>query len=173
MAVRPGRSIPLKFILQSLHSSGKKSSHWGRSDFCPRAGLEEIPKLMRNWGLVRYAQREDAWEETEEERVLGREVDLKLTEGKGFGGRGLALFLSGHAWRLQPLSKKSEKNLTIRPNSQPAISSAPGNPKKNYLTCPVLDGRSETGPAGGTGVPWWRNRGRELDEGMDLGTGLS
>ena len=61
-----------KFILQSLHSLGLRTKSLGGAlTFVHGQASEEIPKLMRSWGAERcYAQREDAWEETEEEKAL-------------------------------------------------------------------------------------------------------
>ena len=68
-----------------------------------------------------------------------------------------------------PFRRKVEKNLTIRPElPKPLNIKCSWNPKKNFPTCPILMGAFETGFAGGSGLPGRGNRGRELDEGMDL-----
>ena len=107
-----------KFILQSLHSLGLRTKSLGGAlTFVHGQASKEIPKLMRSWGAERcYAQREDAWEETEEEKALSRQIDLRLTEGKGLlAEEDLPFCLRDMPGVFSPFRRKVEKNLTIRP----------------------------------------------------------
>lgn len=117
---QPGRIGPYraKFILQSLDSLRQGvESLGGVLTFVHGRASGEIPQLMRSWGAERcYGQREDAWEETEEEKALGREVDLRLTEGKGLlEEEDLPFSLADMPGVFSPFRRKVEKNLTIRP----------------------------------------------------------
>jgi deoxyribodipyrimidine photo-lyase len=78
-------SIRAKFILESLDDlKSSIESVGGGIEFIQGQAVEEIPRLMESFGAdICYAQKEDAWEETEVERLLSSQVNLVLTAGKG------------------------------------------------------------------------------------------
>jgi len=78
-------SVRAKFILESLHDlQGEIEELGGSIEFVSGRAVDEIPSLMESFGADRcYAQKEDAWEETEEERLLSNRINLILTGGKG------------------------------------------------------------------------------------------
>ena len=65
-----------RFILQALNElKNKIESLGGQIEFLFGRASEEIPKLAEEYGASHcFAQREDAWEESNEERKLGRKV---------------------------------------------------------------------------------------------------
>ena len=77
----------------------------------------EIPKLAEEYGASHcFAQREDAWEESNEERKLGEKCELILTEGKGlFENEDLPFELKDLPGVFSSFRRKVEKNLKIRP----------------------------------------------------------
>jgi deoxyribodipyrimidine photo-lyase len=74
-----------KFMLESIAELKEEiESRGGMIEFLYGNPVRELPKLMAKYGAdTCYAQKEDAWEETEQERALAREYHLILSEGKG------------------------------------------------------------------------------------------
>ena len=106
-----------KFLLQTLDELKIKSKNSeDRLNFFGRASVE-IPKLASEYGAGHcFAQREDAWEETNEERKLGEKCKLILTEGKGlFENEDLPFELKDLPGVFSSFRGKVEKNLKIRP----------------------------------------------------------
>ena len=78
-------SIRAKFILESLQQLEIEIKELGGTiEFIQGRAVDEIPRLLQSYGAdMCYAQKEDAWEETEQERLLADQIKLILTGGKG------------------------------------------------------------------------------------------
>jgi deoxyribodipyrimidine photo-lyase len=76
----------------------------------------QISNLIKEYGASRcYAQREDAWEETQDEKELAGKCELILTEGKGLlENDDLPFDLNKLPGVFSSFRRKVEKNLTIR-----------------------------------------------------------
>jgi len=114
--VRMG-SIRAKFILESLKElEGEINGLGGTIEFLQGRSVDEIPKLMQKYGAdVCYAQQEDAWEETEQERLLANQVNLVLTQGKGIWEEAnLPFALKDLPAVFSSFRRKVEKKMEIR-----------------------------------------------------------
>jgi deoxyribodipyrimidine photo-lyase len=114
--VRMG-SIRAKFILESLKELEREINGLGGTiEFLQGGAVDEIPRLMESFGAeLCYAQKEDAWEETEQERVLANQINLILTGGKGIWEEAdLPFALEGLPAVFSSFRRKVEKNMQIR-----------------------------------------------------------
>ena len=118
-SVEPSRmgSIRARFILDSLcdlHRSIKELG--GALEFIQGEAVDEIPRLMDRYDAeFCYAQKEDAWEETEQERLLASQINLTLTPGKGIWEEGdLPFALDDLPAVFSSFRRKVEKNMQIR-----------------------------------------------------------
>ena len=118
-SVEPSRmgSIRARFILESLcdlHRSIKELG--GALEFIQGEAVDEIPRLMDRYDAeFCYAQKEDAWEETEQERLLASQINLILTPGKGIWEEGdLPFALDDLPAVFSSFRRKVEKNMQIR-----------------------------------------------------------
>ena len=110
-------SIRAKFILESLDDlKSSIESVGGGIEFIQGQAVEEIPRLMESFGAdICYAQKEDAWEEVEEERLLSSQVNLVLTAGKGiWEDEDLPFALDDLPAVFSSFRRKVEKNMHIR-----------------------------------------------------------
>ena len=110
-------SIRAKFILESLKElEGEINGLGGTIEFLKGRSVDEIPKLMQKYGAdVCYAQQEDAWEETEQERLLANQVNLVLTQGKGIWEEAdLPFALKDLPAVFSSFRRKVEKKMEIR-----------------------------------------------------------
>jgi deoxyribodipyrimidine photo-lyase len=110
-------SIRAKFILESLDDlKSSIESVGGGIEFIQGQAVDEIPRLMESFGAdICYAQKEDAWEETEEERLLSSQVNLVLTAGKGiWEDEDLPFVLDDLPAVFSSFRRKVEKNMHIR-----------------------------------------------------------
>ncbi|MBT7406039.1 MAG: DASH family cryptochrome, partial [Opitutae bacterium] len=110
-------SIRAKFILESLDDlKSSIESVGGGIEFIQGQAVEEIPRLMESFGAdICYAQKEDAWEETEVERLLSSQVNLVLTAGKGiWEDEDLPFALDDLPAVFSSFRRKVEKNMHIR-----------------------------------------------------------
>ncbi len=107
-----------RFILQALEKlKNKIESLGGQIEFLFGRASAEIPKLAAEYGASHsYAQREDAWEEMNEERRLGKKCELILFEGKGlFENEDLPFELKDLPGVFSSFRRKVERNLKVRP----------------------------------------------------------
>jgi len=88
----------------------------GTIEFIQGQAVEEIPQIMDRFGAdICYAQKEDAWEEVEEERLLSSQVNLVLTAGKGiWEDEDLPFALHDLPTVFSSFRRKVEKNMHIR-----------------------------------------------------------
>jgi deoxyribodipyrimidine photo-lyase len=110
-------SIRAKFILESLDDlKSSIESVGGGIEFIQGQAVDEIPRLMESFGAdICYAQKEDAWEETEVERLLSIQVNLVLTAGKGiWEDEDLPFVLDDLPAVFSSFRRKVEKNMHIR-----------------------------------------------------------
>ncbi len=110
-------SVRAKFILESLHDlQGEIEELGGSIEFVSGRAVDEIPSLMESFGADRcYAQKEDAWEETEEERLLSNRINLILTGGKGIWEEAdLPFALNDLPAVFSSFRRKVEKKMQIR-----------------------------------------------------------
>ena len=110
-------SIRAKFILESLDDlKSSIESVGGGIEFIQGRAVDEIPRLMESFGAdICYAQKEDAWEETEVERLLSSQVNLVLTAGKGiWEDEDLPFALPDLPAVFSSFRRKVEKNMHIR-----------------------------------------------------------
>ena len=110
-------SIRAKFILESLDDlKSSIESVGGGIEFIQGQAVEEIPRLMESFDAdICYAQKEDAWEETEVERLLSSQVNLVLTAGKGiWEDEDLPFALDDLPAVFSSFRRKVEKNMHIR-----------------------------------------------------------
>lgn len=111
------RSIRANFILQSLSELENEIKKLGGTiEFVQGQIFEEIPRLMEGYGAdLCYAQKEDAWEETEQERLLAAQINLKLFPGKGIWEEGdLPFSLNELPAAFSSFRRKVEKKMHIR-----------------------------------------------------------
>ena len=104
--------------MQALNELKNKIENLGgQIEFLFGRASVEIPKLAEEYGASHcFAQREDAWEESNEERKLGEKCELILTEGKGlFENEDLPFELKDLPGVFSSFRRKIEKNLKIRP----------------------------------------------------------
>jgi deoxyribodipyrimidine photo-lyase len=110
-------SIRAKFILESLHElDGEIKELGGSIEFIQGRAVDEIPKIMQSYEADHcYAQKEDAWEETEQERQLAEQINLILTPGKGIWEEGdLPFALNDLPAVFSSFRRKVEKKMQIR-----------------------------------------------------------
>ena len=110
-------SFRASFLLESL-AELREQIHirGGRIEFLQGSTVERISNLIKEYGASRcYAQREDAWEETQDEKELAGKCELILTEGKGLlENDDLPFDLNKLPGVFSSFRRKVEKNLTIR-----------------------------------------------------------
>ena len=118
LAERPRMgSIRANFILQSLDElKGEMQELGGSIEFIQGRAVVEIPRLMESFGAYHcYAQKEDAWEETEQERLLAEQINLILTPGKGiWEEEDLPFALNDLPAVFSSFRRKVEKKMQIR-----------------------------------------------------------
>jgi deoxyribodipyrimidine photo-lyase len=110
-------SIRAQFILESLHEfDGEIKKLGGSFEFIQGRAVDEIPKIMQSYEAdCCYAQKEDAWEETEQERLLAEQINLILTPGKGIWEEGdLPFALNDLPAVFSSFRRKVEKKMQIR-----------------------------------------------------------
>ena len=97
-------------LREQIHNRG------GRIEFLQGSTVEQIRNLIKEYGASRcYAQREDAWEETQDEKQIAEKCELILTEGKGLlENDDLPFDLNKLPGVFSSFRRKVEKNLTIR-----------------------------------------------------------
>ena len=111
-------SFRARFILESLGNLQEQiRDRGGKIEFLQGDTVEQISNLIKEYGASRcYAQREDAWEETQDEKELAGKCELILTEGKGlFENNDLPFDLNKLPGVFSSFRRKVEKNLKIRP----------------------------------------------------------
>jgi deoxyribodipyrimidine photo-lyase len=88
----------------------------GSIEFIQGRAVDEIPRLMESFGAYHcYAQKEDAWEETEQERLLAEQINLILTPGKGiWEEEDLPFALNDLPAVFSSFRRKVEKKMQIR-----------------------------------------------------------
>jgi deoxyribodipyrimidine photo-lyase len=110
-------SFRASFLLESL-AELREQIHirGGRIEFLQGNTVERISNLIKEYGASRcYAQREDAWEETQDEKQIAEKCELILTEGKGLlENDDLPFDLNKLPGVFSSFRRKVEKNLTIR-----------------------------------------------------------
>jgi deoxyribodipyrimidine photo-lyase len=110
-------SFRASFLLESL-AELREQIHirGGRIEFLQGSTVERISNLIKEYGASRcYAQREDAWEETQDEKQIAEKCELILTEGKGLlENDDLPFDLNKLPGVFSSFRRKVEKNLTIR-----------------------------------------------------------
>ena len=105
-------SIRAQFILESLRELEEEIKELGGSiEFIKGRAVDEIPRVMESFGAEHcYAQKEDAWEETEQERLLANQINLTSHRRERNMGRGRSSFCSGEfACRVQFFSSEGGK----------------------------------------------------------------
>jgi deoxyribodipyrimidine photo-lyase len=110
-------SFRASFLLESLTELREQiHNRGGRIEFLQGSTVEQISNLIKKYGASRcYAQREDAWEETQDEKELAGKCELILTEGKGLlENDDLPFDLNKLPGVFSSFRRKVEKNLTIR-----------------------------------------------------------
>jgi len=110
-------SIRAQFILESLRELEQEIKELGGSiEFIKGRAVDEIPRVMESFGADRcYAQKEDAWEETEQERLLANQINLILTGGKGIWEEAdLPFALESLPAVFSSFRRKVEKKMQIR-----------------------------------------------------------
>ena len=110
-------SIRARFIVESLKELEHSIKELGGTiEFIQGQAVEEIPQIMDRFGAdICYAQKEDAWEEVEEERLLSSQVNLVLTAGKGiWEDEDLPFALHDLPAVFSSFRRKVEKNMHIR-----------------------------------------------------------
>ena len=129
-----------RFLLEALEElKNKIEDLGGQIEFLFGRASVEIPKLAEEYGASHcFAQREDAWEESNEERKLGEKCELILTEGKGlFENEDLPFELKDLPGVFSSFRRKIEKNLKIRPLiPAPEKISCSWTPKNQLPTLP-------------------------------------
>jgi deoxyribodipyrimidine photo-lyase len=111
-------SFRARFLLESLAELQEQiRDRGGNIEFLQGDTVEQISNLIKKYGASRcYAQHEDAWEETQEEKKLAEKYELILTEGKGlFENNDLPFDLNKLPGVFSSFRRKVEKNLSIRP----------------------------------------------------------
>ena len=111
-------SFRARFLLESLTElQGQVRDRGGRIEFLQGSTVEQIINLIKEYGASRcYAQKEDTWEETQDEKNLTGECELILTEGKGLlENVDLPFDLNKLPGVFSSFRRKVEKNLSIRP----------------------------------------------------------
>jgi deoxyribodipyrimidine photo-lyase len=111
-------SFRASFLLESLAELREQiHNRGGRIEFLQGSTVGQISNLIKEYGASRcYAQREDAWEETQDEKELAGKCELILTEGKGLlENDDLPFDLNKLPGVFSSFRRKVEKNLTIRP----------------------------------------------------------
>ena len=110
-------SIRAKFILESLQQLEIEIKELGGTiEFIKGRAVDEIPRLLQKYGAdMCYAQKEDAWEETEQERLLADQIKLILTGGKGIWEEtDLPFALGDLPTVFSSFRRKVEKKMQIR-----------------------------------------------------------
>ena len=110
-------AIRANFILQSLSELESEIKEIGGAiEFVQGQVFEEIPRLMESYGADHcYTQKEDAWEETEQERLLAAQINLTLSPGKGIWEEGdLPFSLYELPAVFSSFRRKVEKKMQIR-----------------------------------------------------------
>ena len=110
-------SIRAKFILESLQQLEIEIKELGGTiEFIKGRAVDEIPRLLQKYGAdMCYAQKEDAWEETEQERLLADQIKLILTGGKGIWEEtDLPFALGDLPTVFSSFRRKVETNMQIR-----------------------------------------------------------
>ena len=111
-------SFRARFLLESLANLQEQiRERGGKIQFLKGGTVELITNLIKEYGASRcYVQREDAWEETQDEKELAEKCELILTEGKGlFENNDLPFDLNKLPGVFSSFRRKVEKNLSIRP----------------------------------------------------------
>ena len=111
-------SFRASFLLESLAELREQiHKRGGRIEFLQGSTVGQISNLIKEYGVSRcYAQCEDAWEETQDEKELAGKCELILTEGKGLlENDDLPFDLNKLPGVFSSFRRKVEKNLTIRP----------------------------------------------------------
>ena len=111
-------SFRARFLLESLTElQGQVRDRGGRIEFLQGSTVEQIINLIKEYGASRcYAQKEDTWEETQDEKNLTGECELILTEGKGLlENVDLPFDLNKLPGVFSSFRRKVEKNLKVRP----------------------------------------------------------
>ena len=111
-------SFRARFLLESLANLQEQiRERGGKIQFLRGGTVEQISNLIKEYGASRcYVQREDAWEETQDEKELAEKCELILTEGKGlFENNDLPFDLNKLPGVFSSFRRKVEKNLSIRP----------------------------------------------------------
>ena len=106
-----------QFILESLRELEEEIKELGGSiEFIKGRAVDEIPRVMESFGAEHcYAQKEDAWLETEQERLLANQTNLILTGGKGIWGEAdLPFALESLPAVFSSFRRKVEKKMQIR-----------------------------------------------------------
>jgi deoxyribodipyrimidine photo-lyase len=110
-------SFRASFLLESLAELREQiHNRGGRIEFLQGSTVGQISNLIKEYGATRcYAQREDAWEETQDEKQIAEKCELILTEGKGLlENDDLPFDLNKLPGVFSSFRRKVEKNLTIR-----------------------------------------------------------
>jgi len=110
-------SFRARFLLESLTELREQiHNRGGRIEFLQGSTVEQISNLIKEYGATRcYAQREDAWEETQDEKKIAEKCELILAEGKGLlENDDLPFDLNKLPGVFSSFRRKVEKNLTIR-----------------------------------------------------------
>ncbi|MEC7801511.1 MAG: DASH family cryptochrome [Verrucomicrobiota bacterium] len=111
-------SFRARFLLESLANLQKQiRDRGGKIEFFQGGTVEQISNLINEFGAFRcYSQREDAWEETQDEKQIAEKCELILTGGKGlFENNDLPFDLKKLPGVFSSFRRKVEKNLSIRP----------------------------------------------------------
>ena len=111
-------SFRARFLLESLAELQEQiRDRGGKIEFLQGRTDDQLSKLIKEYGASRcYAQREDAWEETQDEKHLAEICELILAEGKGlFENHDLSFDLNKLPGVFSSFRRKVEKNLSIRP----------------------------------------------------------
>jgi deoxyribodipyrimidine photo-lyase len=110
-------SFRASFLFESLAELREQiHNRGGRIEFLQGSTVGQISNLIKEYGASRcYVQREDAWEETQDEKELAGKCELILTEGKGLlENDDLPFDLNKLPGVFSSFRRKVEKNLTIR-----------------------------------------------------------
>ena len=126
-----------QFILESLRELEEEIKEIGGSiEFIKGRAVDEIPRVMESFGAEHcYAQKEDAWEETEQERLLANQINLILTGGKGIWEEAdLPFALESLPAVFSSFRRKVEKKMQIRSLFQSPEKYGPvhGTQKQNF-----------------------------------------
>jgi deoxyribodipyrimidine photo-lyase len=110
-------TVRAKFLLESIAELKEEiESLGGTIEFLFGNPVPELSKLMERYGTDScYAQKEDAWEETEQEHTLAKKHRLILSEGKGLWEEAdLPFALEDLPGVFSSFRRKVEKSMKVR-----------------------------------------------------------